>query len=90
MFSECFILDCCAVIAAKTGKFASSVQVNCIHTHTHTLQNSLNPKCAFSIALCTKIFCIFSFYFISILKKNEGELLSRFCHVFLYFIFIFG
>lgn len=36
MFSECFILDCCAVIAAKTGKFASSVQVNCIHTHVHT------------------------------------------------------
>lgn len=89
MFSECFILDCCAVIAAKSGKCASSIQIE-----LYTQQNNLIPKCAFYSLLCVKVvdffflFIFFNFNFILFFEKKKKlkqlQLLSPFVHVFLF------
>lgn len=89
MFSECFILDCCAVIAAKSGTCASSIQVNCIQTQT----KQSYPKMCFYWLLCVKVVLsvFFSFHFelvFSLQTDEELEMLSRFCHVITFFSYL--
>lgn len=104
MLFECFILDCCAVIAAKVGKIcASSIQMNCTHNNKTVLpprlpllEKTKQKRCAFYYwQFCVKTdFFVFSFFlnlqFVYGLKrKNEIELLSPLCCVFLYYIYIY-
>lgn len=89
LYNLCALFLTAARIAAKTGKCAS-IQMNCTHN-----KPVVPPNVLFIIDCCVIVvyFCLFlySFFFISYFVKKitkKLELLSPFCHVFLYF-FVF-
>lgn len=97
MLFECFILDCCAVIAAKAGKIVLLQYRWTVHTTTkqfYPFQLLLLDKtmCFLLLAvLCNTYFLYFLFYLqfvYGLQEKTEIELLSPLCCLSIWYIYI--